>query len=235
MKRFWKEVAVERAPDDLGAGWRVVLDGRPIKTQGGNQQIVPTRALAELLASEWSGQGEEIDTSAFAGRDMTDYAIDLVAHDRPATIAKLLRYVETDTLCYRADPDEPLHRRQWAVWEPIISQFEAREGVKLERVSGVLHKPQSPSTLATLRARLERLDPFSLAALETMASLSASLTVALLALEKDADIDALWAAAELEELWQVELWGSDWEAEERRERRKTAFRQAAAFGSAARD
>jgi chaperone required for assembly of F1-ATPase len=66
MKRFWKEVAVE--PGD--GGYRVALDGRPIRTQGGNPQILPTPALAEALAEEWRAQGEEVDPQAFALRDL---------------------------------------------------------------------------------------------------------------------------------------------------------------------
>jgi chaperone required for assembly of F1-ATPase len=229
MKRFWKAVAVEQA----GGGWRVTLDGRPIKTQGGAPQIVPTEVLAELLADEWRMQGEEIDPAAFPARDTADYAIDMVAVDKPSVVAKILRYGETDTLCYRADPDEPLHRRQWAEWEPIVSAFEVREGVRLERVSGIVHKPQPAATLATLKSRLGELDPFTLAALEVLTSLSASLTVGLSALEPDADREGLWRAAELEEAWQMELWGTDTEAEERRDRRKADFMRAVDFARAA--
>jgi chaperone required for assembly of F1-ATPase len=229
MKRFWKEVSVE--PE--GDGWQVTLDGRRVRTQGGRAQVVPTRAIAELMADEWRAQGEEIDPAAFRARDLANYALDLVAADRAQAVAKILRYAETDTLCYRADPDEPLHKRQWAEWEPVVTAFEAREGVKLERVSGIVHRPQPAETLARLQQRLEALDPFTLAALEVLASLSASLTVALSALEPDADPAALWAAAELEETWQVELWGSDALAEERRQRRAADFLHAVQFAHAA--
>ncbi|MGN6496226.1 MAG: ATP12 family chaperone protein [Tsuneonella sp.] len=229
MKRFWKNVSVR----PVEGGWQVMLDERPLRTQQGAQQIVPSEALAELLAGEWRAQGEEVDPAAFALRDMADYAIDQVASARSETIAKLLRYGETDTLCYRADPDEPLHRRQWDTWEPLLTAFEAREGVKMERVSGVLHKPQPAETMAMLRRRLEELDPFELAALEAMTSLAASLSIGLSALAPDADPAALWRAAELEEQWQAELWGSDTEAEERRERRTAAFLDAARFARAA--
>ena len=231
MKRFWKEVSVE----ENGDGWRVLLDGRPLRTQaGGAPQVVPTRAAAELLAQEWAAQGEDIDASAFPLRDLADYAIDTVSADPAATIDTLLRYGETDTLCYRADPDEPLHKRQWAVWEPLVFRFEEREGVTLERVSGVLHRPQPPATIASLRQRLEALDPFSLAALEVMTSLSASLCVGLSALDPDADATALWHAAELEEAWQVELWGNDELAQARREKRQADFLRAHAFAAALR-
>lgn len=227
MKRFWKEVTVGEAPD---GGWRVLLDGRPIRTQaGGAAQVVPTRAAADLLADEWTAQGEEIDPAGFPLRDLADYAIDSVAAAPGVTIDTLLRYAETDTLCYRADPDEPLHKRQWSVWEPLVAAFEAREGVTLERVSGIVHRPQPTATLASLRTRLEALDPFALAALEVMTSLSASLCVGLSALDPADDAQALWEAAELEEAWQVELWGSDDLAQQRRDKRRADFLRAAEF------
>ena len=112
MKRFYKDVSIE----ETGGGFRVTLDGRPIMTQGGAAQVVPTRALAEALADEWRTQGEEIDPKAFALRDLADFAIDHVVPDPAASVARLLPYAETDTLCYRADPDEPLYRRQQELW-----------------------------------------------------------------------------------------------------------------------
>ena len=231
LKRFWKEVSV----DSTDLGWRVALDGRPLRTQaGGRPQVVPTRALAELLASEWAAQGDEIDPQGFPFRDMADFAIDQIAPDRAPSIARLMRFAETDTLCYRADPDEPLHRRQWEVWEPIVTGFEEHEGVTLERVSGVLHRPQPETTLASLRARLENQNAFTLAPLETLASLAASLCIALEALRPEADAEALWDAAELEEHWQADLWGREQEAEARREKRRREFLRAVEFARLAR-
>ena len=230
MKRFYKEVAVEEA----NGGYRVTLDGRPIRTQGGAPQIVPTRPLAEAMAEEWRAQGEDIDTKAFALRDLADFAIDHVAPDPAAAAARLLPYAETDTLCYRADPDEPLYRRQLELWEPLVRAAEARHGIRLERVSGIVHRPQPAETLQTLRGTLEALDPFALAALETLTRLAASLTIGLLALEPDADAEALFAAANCEQDWQAELWGWDVQAEDARKTRLAAFRQAMRFVELAR-
>jgi chaperone required for assembly of F1-ATPase len=225
MKRFYKDVAVEAA----GEGWRVTLDGRPIKTQGGAPQVVPTRALAEAMAEEWRAQPEELDPKRFPLRDLADVAIDHVAPDPAAAAARLLPYAETDTLCYRADPDEPLYRRQRELWEPLVQAVEARHGVRLERVSGIVHRAQPPETLERLRAAIERLDPFTLAALETVTRLAASLTIGLQALEPDADAGALFAAANCEQDWQAELWGWDWQAEEDRQRRMETFVTAVRF------
>ena len=225
MKRFYDTVSVERAEN----GWSVALDGRAVRTQGGNSQTVPSAALADLLAAEWRDQGDEIDPRAFPMRDMADYAIDVIAAHPDAAIGKLLAYAETDTLCYRADPEEALWRRQQEVWEPLVTAMEAREGVRLERVSGVIHRAPKPETLAALRARLERLDPFHLAALETLTALPASLCIGLGALEPGADGEALWDAANLEEDWQAERWGVDEEAAARRRKRREAFLAAMRF------
>ena len=153
----------------------------------------------------------------------------MVRSDRTTAIDRLLAFAETDTLCYRADPDEPLYRRQYEIWEPLVTAMEAREGIALNRVSGVIHRAQPPQSLARLRERLESLDDFTLAALQTMASLTASLCVALEALEADAAPEALWSAANLEEEWQAELWGRDPEAEVRMEQRGLEFMCALEF------
>jgi chaperone required for assembly of F1-ATPase len=230
MKRFYREVGV--VPE--GTGWRVTLDGRGVKSQGGRVQAVPTEPLARALAAEWAEQGEQLDPARFLFRDLADYAIDVIAPDRVAAIADLLRYAETDTLCYRAEPDEPFHARQIAAWEPVLQAAEARWDVHFERTSGVLHRPQPAATLNRLEAVVATQDDFALAALTTLTTLSASLVTGLAALEPGADIAALWQASELEEAWQAEQWGEDAEAAKRRERRFAAFAAAARFAGLAR-
>lgn len=225
MKRFYREAAAVEGQD----GWHVALDGRQVKTQGGGILVLPNRALAELLAGEWAAQSEEIDPRSFRMRDLADYAFDVVAQDPAATVSSLLRFAETDTLCYRADPDEPLWKRQQEVWEPLLIACEAREGIRLQRVSGVMHRAQDHAALKALKARLEPMDYLTLAALSTLASLTTSLVIGLAALEPDADADALWAAANLEEEWQADLWGREWTAEERRAKRQADFLAAMRF------
>lgn len=225
MKRFYDEVGVRSAE----AGWQVTLDGRGLKTIKGAPQLVPTEALAKAMAQEWELQSEDLDTSRFVYRDMADYALDIVAADREAVIAKLLAYIETDTLCYRADPEDALFARQQEVWEPLLTGFEAKEGINLVRISGIVHRAQEQATHEKLRQRLEAHDPFALAALETLASLSASLSIAFLASDDSSDANTLWDAASLEEEWQADLWGRDLEAQERRERRRVEFLKAYEF------
>ncbi len=230
MKRFYKAVSVGEAP----GGYEVLLDGRAVKTVGAKPQLVPTLALAEAMAAEWAQQGDQLSTAAFLLRDLADFAIDVVAADRGRAIAELLPYSETDTLCYRAEPDEPLAMRQREVWEPLLLQAEARHGVRFVRVAGIIHRPQPNETLARLAAELAALDPFALAALRNTSALTASLILGLAALEPETDLQALWAASNLEENWQIEQWGQDDQAAARQERRLASFLAAARFAALAR-
>lgn len=230
MKRFYKAVTVAVE----GGGFRVMLDGRGLRTVGGRPQIVPAAPLAEALAAEWSTQGEEIDPARFVFRDLADYALDVVISGKAAVVDELVPYCETDTLCYRAERDEALGVRQRAVWEPLLAAAEARWQVRFVRVAGVIHKPQPAETLARLREELEAQDGFTLAAVKNTASLAYSLVLGLMAVGPGADIDALWDATNIEEDWQAELWGKDAEALERRARRHAAFAAAARFAALAR-
>lgn len=230
MKRFYKQVSVVEAD----GGFRVLLDDRAIKTPAKRAQVVPTRALAEAMAAEWAAQGDEIVPATLVLRDLADFAIDVVAPERAREIMELLPYGETDTLCYRAEPDEPLAARQHELWEPLLTHIEARLGVQFQRIAGIIHQPQPAETLALLQREMEGLDAFALAALRNTASLAASLTLGLAAIEPGADVAALWDAANLEEDWQAELWGKDAEALALRERRLAAFIAAARFAELAR-
>lgn len=230
MKRFYKDVTFALE----GASWRVALDGRGVKSQGGRAQTLPCEAMAAALAAEWAGQGEEIDPASLVLRDLADYAIDVIAPDRAAVLADLLRYAETDTLCYRAEPDEPSHARQLELWEPLLKSAEALWDVRFERVAGIIHRPQPPETLQRLQAVLAQKDDFTLAALVTLTTLSASLVIGLSAAEPGADLAALWRASEMEADWQIEQWGQDYEAELRAERRFASFSAAARFAELAR-
>lgn len=230
MKRFYTVTGTALQGD----GWSVTLDGRPIRTQGGHPQRLPTQALAELLAAEWAAQGDEIDPKSFPLRDMADYAIDYIGENREAVIAGILAYAETDTLCYQAEPEEHSYARQQELWEPLLLSAQERYGIVFKRVSGIIHHPQPAETLAKLRSVLEGFDNLTLAGVNTLSSIAASLVVGLAAIDPHADGEALFAAANAEEDWQAEQWGWEWTAEEKRALRLQAFLTAMQFTAATR-
>jgi len=230
VKRFWTEATLREAD----GGWRVWLDERPVKTRCGSPQVVPTQALGEVLRAEWANAPDEVQPDHFPMRDLADRALDTLSIERESVISRLLGFADGDTLCYRAEPDEAVARRQAKVWEPIVTGIEEDLGITLNRTHSITHRPQPEASHAAIRKRLEGENAFVLAGLDAAASLAASLCAALAGLKDDAEPQALWAAANLEEDFQTEQWGTDEEALARRNAREAEFIRALAFARAAR-
>jgi chaperone required for assembly of F1-ATPase len=186
------------------------------------------------MSGEWASQGEELDPRTFPLRDLADFALDAISDQRADTIAQLVEYAETDTLCYRGEEDEPLHARQIELWEPLLISAEQRWDVRFSRINGIVHDPQPAETLSRMEIVLTAQSDFTLAALLMLTNLSASLVIALASTSEAADAEALWAAANLEEDWQAALWGRDGEAETLRQTRLEAFSLAMRFVALAR-
>jgi chaperone required for assembly of F1-ATPase len=205
VKRFYKVAAAVREEGGFG----VRLDGRPVKTPGRNGLLVPTEALAGAIAAEWAGQGEEIDPRAMPLTGLANAAVDRVAPDPDAFARSLARYGESDLLCYRAEGPRPLVRRQDDLWDLLLDWARRRFGAEFENVCGVKHRPQPAATLAALAEAVSRYDPFRLAALSPLVTVSGSLLVALALAEGEIGLEQAWSAATLDEAWQAEQWGDD--------------------------
>ncbi|WP_424933595.1 ATP12 family chaperone protein [Amaricoccus macauensis] len=224
-KRFWKEVSV--APQDAGQG--VFLDGRPLRTPEQNALSVPTRALAEAIAEEWSGIEGEIQPDTLPFTRAANTAIDRVSARRDPVVDMLAAYGETDLLCYRADGPEALQARQSEAWDPWLDWSRRELSAPLHAVVGVMHQPQPAESLIALRGALEALDPFELTGIHDLVTLSGSLVLGLAVARDAIDADSAWVLSRLDELWQIEQWGEDAEAEALARRKWEAFLRAERF------
>jgi chaperone required for assembly of F1-ATPase len=231
MKRFYKAVTV--VADEMR--YNVQLDGRPVRTPARALLALPTRALATAVAAEWEAQGEEIDPASMVMTGLANAAIDRIAADKASFVTGIAAYGESDLLCYRAEAPAPLVERQAREWQPLLDWAGARYDISFAVTAGIIHSPQSPSTLRILGKAVESCDCFTLAGLSTLVSLSGSLVIGLAAVEQAFPLDQLWRASELDEYWQAELWGDDADAAARRDRRGAEFAQAAAFCAKAAD
>jgi chaperone required for assembly of F1-ATPase len=212
MKRLYRMVAVTAHPE----GYGVALDGKPVNTPAGAALSVPTRALADAIADEWSAQAERVVPAAMPMMQLAATALDRVANQRAPVIEALLRYGETDLVCYRATAPAELAERQSALWQPLIEWIGLRHGVRLEVAHGLMPQPQPPAALAALRAALAPLDALRLTGVNAATAAAGSLVLALALLERRLSADEAWALSQLDETFQVERWGEDREAAQRR-------------------
>jgi chaperone required for assembly of F1-ATPase len=222
MKRFWKEVALDAARG-------VLLDGRPVRTPGRAPLLLETDALAQAVAEEWRAVGDTLNPRAMPLTGLANAAVDRIAPDPARFAADLARYGESDLLCYRADSPEPLVERQAAAWDPPLEWAQRRFDVGFERVTGIIHRAQPPATVRRLGEAVAALPPFTLAGLSPIVTLTGSLVLALMLVERATSPEAAWSAAHVDEDWQAELWGEDVLATQARAARRAEFDAAVRF------
>lgn len=211
-KRFYKD-AVARETD---GGFGVALDGRAIKTPAGKPLTVPTRALAEAVAAEWVAQGDEIDPNSMALMQLCGTAIDRIPDVRDGLIDGLLRYVDTDLLCYRATSPEDLVKRQAEVWQPLLDWAAETFGAQMKVVSGVIPVTQDDSARQGFAAAMVDMDNWQLTALAEMVGISGSIVVGFAMFAGALDGEQAFAVCHVDEDHQIAMWGEDAEATERR-------------------
>ena len=212
MKRFYKSVSV----GDSGGAFQVLLDWRSLKTPSGTQLNLPTRALAEAIAEEWNAAGETVELHGMLLTRLAFAAVDSVAGNRDHVVEQVLGFARSDLLSYRAECPSELVARQEAVWDPYLDWLSERYGGHLVTASGIIHTPQPDAAIAALEQTVRSRDDFALAALHAATTLTGSLVLALALLDAHRNADATFAAATVDETFQAEKWGSDAEAQARR-------------------
>ena len=225
-KRFWTEVAVETT---AAGGFRILLDGRAVKTPGKRELAVPRRDLAEAIAVEWRAQGTHVDPGTMPRTRLANSVLDGVVARFDEVADDAAKYAATDLVCYRAEAPERLVERQTEAWDPLLDWLEERFGARLLVAEGIVHVAQEGEALAALRGVLTTWDPWRLAGFHTATTLTGSFVVTLALAEGRVDRDTAWALAHLDETWNAELWGRDDEAERRLAFRRVEFEAAAAF------
>ena len=230
-RRFYKQAGFSEDPD----GFRLTLDGRPANTPARNPLRLPNRALAEKVAAEWAAQETQIDPARMPLTRLANTAIDGVAPRLDAVAADLCAYAGTDLVAYRAGDPERLVAAQAAAWDPILAWARETFGARVILSEGVMHVTQPPDTVRALSDAVSQItDPFRLAGLHTLTTLTGSLLIALAVLEGRLTPAEAWAAAHVDETYQAEVWGRDAEAEARLDARRTEFEAAAEFAGARR-
>jgi chaperone required for assembly of F1-ATPase len=222
VRRFYQSAAV-------GEGGSILLDGRPVKTPGRRALAAPTAALAEAIADEWNAQGDVVEPRAMPLTGLANAAIDRIARDAAGFARGLAAYGESDLLCYRTEGPAPLASRQAGLWDPILAWAQQRYDVVLEPAFGIIHMKQPPETLDRLGAAVAARDPFGLAGLSPLVTISGSLLIALALAEGALSLDQAWAAATLDEQWQAGQWGEDAGAAAALAGRRRDFAAAARF------
>jgi chaperone required for assembly of F1-ATPase len=220
-KRFYKEAAVA----DADGAFSITLDGRPIRTPSGRTVTVPNAEIAHAVAREWQAQGETIDPLTMPLTRFANSVVEAVV-DRVDLVADdIAKYLQSDLLFYRAGHPEALVAREAEHWDPVLFWAADTLSAHFILAQGVVHARQPATAVAAARAALPA-DPWSVAALHVVTTLTGSALLALALEHGVLDADQVWAAAHVDEDWNAEHWGADDEALRARAARLVDFRAA---------
>jgi chaperone required for assembly of F1-ATPase len=206
-------------------GFVITLDDKPIRTPSGRQVTVPVRAIADAIAAEWEAQQEFIDPLTMPMTRFANSVVDAVVDRVEAVTEDMAKYFESDLLFYRAGHPDALVAREAAHWDPLLFWAANTLGAHFILAEGIVHVRQPESAIAAARAALPG-DPWSVAALHVITTLTGSALLALALFRGVVDPDQAWAAAHVDEDWNIEKWGVDEEVAARRAARLVDFRAA---------
>ena len=170
MKRFYAAVSVEREAE---GGFRVLLDGRPVRSPARKPLAVPRETVALAIAAEFDAQATHIDPSRMPVTRLVNSTLDGVVEAAEAVADEAASYAGSDLLFYRADGPDRLIARQTATWDPIVGWAERRFGARFRLAEGVMPVAQDPAALAAVRAAMPA-DPWPLAGLHSATTLTGS-------------------------------------------------------------
>ncbi len=228
-KRFYKVVTIGEAE----GGFAVLLDGRPMMTPGRRRITLPARALAQLCAAEWAGQGEFIHPQTMPVTRLVNSAVEGVAGEMAAVADEIARYAASDMVCYRAAAPAELAAEQALAWDPVLDWARQDLGARFVLGEGVMFVAQPGAALVAIKAHIARVTgggvtaPFRLAALSVITSLTGSALLALQHASGAASAAQAWAGAHVDEDFQARLWGADDDSQARRAARWREMQAAA--------
>src|SRR5712671_2100333 len=204
----------------------IALDDKPVRTPSGRALVAPAREIADAISAEWDAQKEIIDPLTMPFTRFANSVADAVADRVDAVADDIAKYLGSDLLFYRAGHPEALVAREAALWDPVVFWAADTLGAHFILAEGIVHVRQPDPAIAPARAALPA-DPWSIAALHVVTTLTGSALLALALLRGVLDQDRAWAAAHVDEDWNIEQWGGDEEIAARRAARLVDFRAAA--------
>ncbi|CAE6435765.1 unnamed protein product [Rhizoctonia solani] len=207
LKRFWKKVDIAEKDGIL----TVTLDKRALRTPEGAKLEVPNshRLLASLIAIEWENQEKLIKPHALPMTSIASRAIDGLGDEgaRFDLLAELIKYFDTDTICFHESRPPALVELQEEHWNPLIKWVESTYKVKINIFDSLLGNTQPKETKEVLMDEVNKLGQWETAAFERAVLTTKSFIIALALVKGRISVEQAAQAAQVEVVSQTQRWG----------------------------
>lgn len=205
MKRFYKLVSTHRTP----AGFEIHLDGKPVKTPLKHNLQTLHSALADAIVREWAEQEDDIIPGSMPLTQILSTQIDKVATERGDMTAAIMKYLDTDLICYRTDHPPDIAKKQQEAWDPWINWFKNTYVCSLQTTTGLTALHQDENTHKTVLDYVESMEVEEFTILQMLVPATGSLVLPLAFLKGAIDTGTLYNAIRVEERHKEELYDAD--------------------------
>lgn len=205
MKRFYSNVSVEETQQ----GYGIVLDGRPVKTKNKTSLVTSHDVIAEHVAQEWRDQVDEIIPDTMPLTQILNTKIDRITTERAVIHATIVKYLDTDLVCYFADVPEDLVTQQRTYWQPWITWSEEKFSAPLKVTSDLVALSQDANVHDGADRFIAGLNDDEFTVLQLTTSLSGSLILGMAFTDGAASAEDVFQASFVEEHYKNILYDSE--------------------------
>ncbi|KAM9253651.1 ATP synthase mitochondrial F1 complex assembly factor 2 isoform 5-T5 [Dugong dugon] len=204
-KRFYQNVNITQGE----GGFEINLDHRKLKTPQAKLFTVPSEALATAVAMEWDSQQDTIKFYTMHLTTLCNTSLDNpTQRNKDQLIQAAMKFLDTDTICYRVEEPETLVELQKNEWDPIIEWAEKRYGVEIGASTSIMGPSIPAKTYEMLASHLASYNMWALQGIEFVVAQLKSLVLTLGLMDLRLTVEQAVLLSRLEEQYQVQKWGN---------------------------
>lgn len=205
-KKFYQNVSISQGE---GGIFEINLDRRKLKTPQGKLFTVPNEALAIAVATEWETQGDVLQHFTMHLTNLCNTALDNPTHrTKEQLIRSALKFLDTDTVCYRVEEPPSLVELQKNEWDPVVEWIENRYNVVIGSSTNILGPNIPKETKKTFEQHLSSYNSWALIGLEYVIHQLKSIVLSLNLIDRNLGAENAVLLSRLEEQYQIEFWGN---------------------------
>tara|TARA_S200000501_G_scaffold298526_1_gene285087 strand:- start:162 stop:866 length:705 start_codon:yes stop_codon:yes gene_type:complete len=151
------------------------------------------------------------------------FNFDLNNKNKKVLINKLINYLHTDLLCYRAEDNTELAKIQTRLWQPLINYAFKNYKIHLKSESGIMPIRQDSHNNIYLSKFLNKLNSIEFSTYFFITNFSNSNIIALNFMTNNIVSVKAWQCLSLEETYSQKKWGKDKEVQDKLLEKKKYF------------
>ncbi|KRX00588.1 hypothetical protein PPERSA_12807 [Pseudocohnilembus persalinus] len=210
LKKFYKKAYV--LPVEDSQFYKVVLDGRNIRTPQGHIVQSKSQELLQTVAHEFNVQEVYMKPATMPLLSLVRTCIDYEIHNndqmRDSSVDSLFNFLQSDTVKYR-DEQKKLRVRQNKYLNPIIEYINQKFQINMQPTQDLIapYTCQSEEEIQRVKDYFNSLSDWKLVAIEHACSNMKSASLAISLMDNKISVEEAVQLSYLEEDYQIELDG----------------------------